>query len=182
MKITNLFSTGVLASILLFSACKKDDSNNAKTLGLGKGSISFNTSSGGFGNFSGGSSIQSTANFTANGVGGRYQITILDYQTNGTSLKSAQLSILLKAGSNTSNGSITGSFDANSNADVNPNLIIASSNGTTAGEGYSSKTGSITITKLTSTEIEGTFSGTFENQTENTTTEVTNGKFAGKFK
>lgn len=56
----------------------------------------------------------------------------------------------------------------------------------TSGQGWSASSNNdddfiYSITKATSTEIEGTFSGNMHNDTDNTTVKVTNGSFKAKF-
>jgi len=52
---------------------------------------------------------------------------------------------------------------------------------TPSGTQYSSQSGTLTITKLTATEIEGTFSCTVKEVTGTATLSITEGSFAGKF-
>jgi hypothetical protein len=108
------------------------------------------------------------------------QITIVAAEKSGTSVKTGQLTISLPKGSTTTSGSITGDFAHPSGSTVVPVLMIGNS-GASGSEAYVSKTGTLTITKLTSAEVEGTFSGNFYNDNSRTSCDVTNGKFAGKF-
>lgn len=179
MKSSLLLSVCTLAVASIFSSCKKTD-NSSSSLSPGQGSISFSTSSSAYGDFGGGTNLTNTANLSHNGS--RDQITINVIQLSGTSTKTAQLTIMVNAGSTTTGGTIVGDFNSTSSAAVNPVMIIGSTSGTSSGASFASKSGAVNITKLSATEIEGNFSGTFINQSDNSSTTVTNGSFAGKFK
>lgn len=176
MKISYLVSACAIGFAMMFTSCKKSDSfTSSGNLNPGEGSISFSTNNSTYGNFDG-SNLTSSAVLTHSGS--KDQITITVMKLSGTSSKSAQLSILVNAGSNTTSGAIVGDFNNSSSAAMAPTMIIGSS----GGANFASDAGVVTITKLTATEVEGTFSGKFINQNDNTSTDVTSGQFAGKFK
>ncbi|MBS1629436.1 MAG: hypothetical protein JST27_05195 [Bacteroidetes bacterium] len=173
------------ASLLLFaSSCKKSDDSSgggslsASSLNAGKSAITFNTSSSGFGNFSSINAVNSSAVFTTSGA--ISQITVIAAETGTSGVKTAQLTINLPAGSSTSSGNISGDFSTPTGTTVVPVLLIGSA-GISGSESYTSSSGTLTITKLSTTEVEGTFSGSFVNNSTHTSTNVTNGQFTGKF-
>lgn len=182
---TKFLTMTVAVSLLLFAgACKKSDgggggSLSASGLTPGKSAITFNTSSGSFGNFSSVNSTINTAAFTTSGS--ISQITLVAAETGTSGVKTAQLTISLPNGSSTASGNISGDFSTPTGATVVPVLLINSSGLTGGSEAYTSESGTLTITKLTTTEVEGTFNGTFSNASTNASTTVTNGQFAGKF-
>ena len=181
MKIQTFLLTTAIGVATLFGSCKKaDDAINgggSGDLAPGKGKISFNTSSGFGGNFDGSNTLLSVATRQASTA--YDQVTITSTVTEGTNVKTAMLTILCKKGLTTSAGTLNANFSNGVSDDVFPQLTI--SNTANAAQSYASESGTVTITKLTLSEVEGTFSGHFINESENTSTELTNGSFAGKF-
>lgn len=171
---------------VLFASCKKDDNSNSNptssNIPAGQATISFNTDK----DFGGTTSINIPASATTSAVrvnnGTKDQITLIAASTQGSSVSTANFSVYMDAGASTSAGNITANFDnSGSNNDV---AVLAISNTSLSGQSiaYASKTGTVTITKLSATEVEGTFSCNAVNESTNTNIGVTNGKFAAKFK
>ena len=184
MKLQSLFLATAIGAAALFSSCNKTDSitnpgGGSGGLAAGKGTITFSTS-GGYGSsnaFDGTNTLYSSAIRQASTA--YDQVTIQAIQYAGIDTKTANFIILCKKGLTTSSGTITADFANKGSDDIKPILTI--SNSANPDQAYGSESGTVTITKLTSTEIEGTFSGKFINEDKGTSTMVSSGKFAGKF-
>ena len=182
MKLQSYLLTTLLAASTLFTSCKKTDDVlilGSGDLPAGKGKITFSTSSsfGGSNSFDGTNTLFSFATRQASTA--YDQVTIQAIESSGTTAKTAQLTILCAKGLTTSSGTINANFSNTASDNVFPVLVI--SNSANTNEAYASESGTVTITKLTTSEIEGTFSGHFINEDQGTSIEVTNGAFAGKF-
>lgn len=183
MKLQSYLLTTAIGIAILFGSCKKaDDAINGGGSGdltPGKGKISFNTSAGfgGSNSFDGSNTLLSVALRQASTA--YDQVSITSTVTEGTNVKTAMLTILCKKGLTTSGGTINADFSNDASDDVFPQLTI--SNTANTAEAYASESGTVTITKLTMSEVEGTFSGHFINESQGTSTELTSGTFAGKF-
>jgi hypothetical protein len=175
----------IIAATVLVASCKKDDNNNSNptssNIPAGQATISFKTDK----DFGGTTSINIPASATTSGVrvnnGTKDQITLIAATTQGSSVSTANFSIYVDAGASTSAGNITADFNGSGNTNI---AVLAISNTSLSGQSaaYASKTGTVTITKLSATEVEGTFSCNAVNESTNTNIGVTNGKFAAKFK
>lgn len=181
-KLKGLFTTIILSTLIL-SACKKDNGGDGGSGGLASGgaSIQFNTSS----TFGGKSEFKSNAKDQSRVVKvnnlNRTQITFTCVETNLPRLSTATLTLIIAQGSSTTTGAISGKFENGSSAATQGQLLIGSSNAGTGSESYASSTGNFTITKLTDSEIEGSFDAYCINNTTKTNITLSNGKFAGKF-
>ena len=166
-----------LLTTIVFSSCKKSSSAGSSTT-VGKSSIQFSTnkSFGGKTEFKSNSAIGGIANRVNSS--NRTQITITAIQTNGTQIGTSQL-VLHTPLNHT--GAISGKFENSSSANTGAVLAISISNAGANAEAYASQTGNFSITKLTDTEIEGTFDAYCINETTNTNITLSNGKFSGKF-
>jgi len=188
MKLATAAMTLLLGGVTLFGACKKaDDVKNTITgsgdLKAGQCTISFDTDK----DFNGTTSISipASATTTANrsGSGTTEQLTLVATSVNTSTFKAttAQLVIEVNKGATTSGGNISVPF----NGGGTNNFAVITVSNTSAGQStpaYSSESGTVTITKLSATDIEGTFTSHAVNESENTSINLTNGKFAGKFK
>jgi hypothetical protein len=182
MRTSALTLTAIAALLAFHTSCKKEDSNtgsgSAAGLDAGKATMSFATTNGTIGSFNASNQTYNSAILSAGTTTDQITITAAEA---GMSVKTAQLAITLPKSSSTTSGNITGDFSQPSGSTVKPVMTI--SGGSISGsEAFTSKTGTITITKLTATEVEGTFSGNFINNSTSTNTDVSNGSFAGKFK
>jgi len=170
-----LLSIGLCLSFA-FTGCKKEGGNEGP--GIGKASIQFSTNK----SFGGKNEFKSNTAAGAMAVkvntGSRMQITITAIQTNGTQIGTAQLSIHLPQNQS---GPISAKFENNSQAGTGAVLQIGVGNLGSGQEAYASSTGNFNITKLTDTEVEGTFDAYCVNQSTNTNINLSNGKFSGKF-
>ncbi len=188
MKVQSLLYATALLSLSVFASCKKnsdDTSPSSNNLAPGKAAISFNTGSdfSGSTTFNPASPVQASAIRQASGSGyDNITLTVNDVNTTNFSTRNAQFIILLQSGSSTSAGTLRANFSNTASDPIFPVLVISSTNGTAAGDSYASESGAVEITKLSSTEIEGTFSGKFVNEDKGTSITLSNGKFAGKFK
>jgi hypothetical protein len=177
---TNASLKGLMAAAILiasiFTSCKKGSSE--ENTSLGKASIQFSTnkSFGGKNEFKSNTAAGAFAN-KSNTVN-RTQITITAIQSNGTQIGTAQFAIHVPLNHT---GTISGKFENSSSANTGAVLTISTSNAGSNQESYASKTGNFNITKLTDSEVEGTFDAYCINETTNTNITLTNGKFSGKF-
>jgi hypothetical protein len=181
------FATLLAGAALLASCNKKENSDNANpnasNITAGQCTISFNTDK----DFNGTTSINIPAGITTYAVkspsGSIDQLSLTANKVDivGASAKTqiAMLTIHVPTGSTTSGGSITGSFDDDN---IDAVLLISNLTAPNATPAYASESGTITITKLTATELEGSFSANCINEEEGTSIKVSNGKFAAKFK
>lgn len=194
MKNVKLFLSVLTAGVLLISSCKKTDaiSNALNPAGsgdvaAGKSIIKFNTDAAFQGsttfNVSNSLTTPTSAVSITSGSIRNVTVTATETSVSGTTAttRSAQLVLLLPPGANTNSGNLTANFaETSGTATIIPAFSLSSSNGTSSAS-YVSHTGTVTITKLTSTEVEGTFSVVVKNDGETITYNVTNGSFAGKF-
>lgn len=179
-------TAAIIASTTLMFSCKKNDNNNstpsASNITPGQCTISFDTDK----DFAGTKSVKiSPSVTTAAGKttnGSKDQMTLTAAAYSGTTVSSASLSVFVSTGATTANGAINGNF--NSSGSMNELAVLTISRTSVGGQtaSYASKTGTFTITKLTTTELEGSFSCNAVNESENTSINVSNGKFAAKFK
>lgn len=181
MKQKRLFMFPLAASLILMTgacltSCKKSASGDEGL--LGNASISFSTNK----------PFGGKSEFKSNGLAGafsnktntvnRTQITITAIQTNGTQIGTAQLAIHVPLNHT---GAISGTFENSSSGNTGAVLTIGISNAGTNQEAYTSKTGNFNITKLTDSEVEGTFDAYCVNESTSTNITLSNGKFSGKF-
>ncbi len=190
MKLQNYFYAAALLGFTAFASCKKSDDNNTTpgsgNLAAGKGAISFNSDIkfGAGTSYNGNNSLYTSATRQQSGTAD--QITIHTSQVSNTiNIDNAQIIFYVPHSAATAtSGNITIDFaDVDkSNATTWGTLSLTSSAGTTVNPGYITEggTGKFIITKLTATEIEGTFSGKLVND-DHGTINLSNGAFAGKF-
>lgn len=185
-----LLTTSVLA-VLTATSCKKEDNNStssntsSSSLTTGTSYLSFTTDIAYNGKTSHEykHSVPSYVSQCKRQTVGSGEVLILDGggATNMTNVTNNMVRLNVTTGATTSGGNITLNMD-----DQNTDFIMTFSesrvSGTTATvEAMSMESGKVLITKLSATEIEGTFSGTAVNEDDNKTYKVTNGKFSGKF-
>lgn len=182
-----LFSVPValfLMGAITLTSCKKDNPSSSSAssgdLDAGKSSISFSNS----GSFAGSSSFAqaNTATTTALSITSTLRnVSLRATEISGMNSKTVTINLMVAADASTSAGNLVGDFSSPASADIYPALTLSSTNGTSPGTSYVSKSGTITITKLTSSEIEGTFEAMVENDPVTESLSLTSGKFAGKF-
>ena len=174
----------ILAIILTAVSCKKDNpaaASGSAALESGKASITFSSSPAFSANASFAVTNTSGTSATSAVTGSIRSIELKAIETAGTNQRNAVLYIDVASAANTNSGSLTGSFNS-SNSTLDPELILGSVNaGLTTTYDSDSQAGTCTITKLTATEIEGTFTVIVHNDNDNTTLSLTSGSFAGKF-
>ena len=183
MKLQSLLCATALIGVSLFTSCNKTDdvlnNNGSGNLTAGKGRITFNTNVNfaGSTSYDGSGAVNNVATRTQ-GAGTFDQITILNTTISGTTARTAEMIIELDRSLTTTSGNLNSDFSNQSSASIIPIFTIS---GTTNNDAYASQSGAVVITKLTATEIEGTFSGHLVNDNNHTSIEVSNGTFAGKF-
>jgi hypothetical protein len=176
--------TVVLAATVLFTACKKDDAvavngNSSSTLDVGKAGIMFNSNT----NFATSTAfnVRNTSTTDASSIsnGSARLIRLAATEMSGTTMiRAALITITLPSTATTTNGNLTA--DLGAAGDIVADVSLTSNSGTTTGTTYDSQSGTLTITKLTATEIEGTFNTTVNGGGANTLI-LSGGSFAGKF-
>ncbi|HPH84138.1 MAG TPA: hypothetical protein PLC48_01715 [Ferruginibacter sp.] len=187
MKKGTIFLTAFAAFTLMLGGCKKSSdtpaNNNpsASNLDAGKAIVKF-TSNPGFGgattfNISNTTTTPTTATTLSSSSLRNVSISATDVNLSGTA-RIAQFLIILPVDASTSGGNLTADFSLPNGATILPTLALTSS---PSGAQYASESGTLTITKLTATEIEGTFSCTVKEVTGTATLSITEGSFAGKF-
>lgn len=177
-------ATALVASSFLVSCSDDDDpvveTNNSASLTAGRSGIVFNTNT----NFvsSTAFNVRNTATTSAssNVSGSTRTINLIATEVNGTATRTATISISLPETSSTTTGNITSDLSIPLGSTVVASVMLTSSTGSTLGTTYNSNAGTLTITKLTNTEIEGTFNGNLDDSGTNAIV-ITNGTFAGKF-
>ena len=172
-----------ICATMFLTSCKKDHPSSATgsgNLDAGKSSISFDNT----GSFAGGSSFSLSNSVTnsalTNASGSIRNVSLSASEITGANSRSVTLTILVPPDASTTSGNLTGDF-ASPSASIYPALTLSSTNGMTPGTAYVSESGTCTITKLTASEVEGTFSAVVKNDDGTETLTISNGKFAGKF-
>ncbi|MBX2921596.1 MAG: hypothetical protein KF746_05315 [Chitinophagaceae bacterium] len=97
---------------------------------------------------------------------------------NGPQIGTAMLTIYVPQNYS---GAISGKFENDNTENTQAVLAIGISNAGTIQEGYTSVNGNYSITKLTGSEIEGTFDAYCIDETNSTNISLSSGKFLGKF-
>lgn len=177
-------SLAVLSMAFLLSSCSKSSGGGGTSSGnlsAGKAAIVFNNS----GSFAGGTSfsISNTATTLAqtNSNTTLRNVSLSATEVNGLKTRTCMIMIIVPAAASTSSGNLTADLSLPNNATILPTITLTSTDGSTPGTSYSSESGTMTITKLTSTEVEGTFSGVLKDVNSAATLTLSNGSFAGKF-
>ena len=183
-KITHLSFFSLLGLLLIISSCKKDNpagNPGSGNLDAGKSSISFNNT----GSYAGGSSFSlsnSATNFAQTLSSGILRnISLSGTEISGINTRTVMITIITPADASTSAGNLTADLSLPNAATILPTITLTSANGATSGTSYGSESGSLTITRLTATEIEGTFTATVKDVNGTETLSLSNGTFAGKF-
>lgn len=155
-----------LTTILLFSACKKDDKTDsgASSLQPGQSQISCTISGAASSSFKSNVMISTVlkSNYLMNISGSSITGT-------GTEIVMLILPAAVTTGTYTSASNNSGDF------------AFSYSNGATGWAADVSPVFTVVVTKSTATEIEGTFSGVLNNDDLNNQVTVKDGKFAAKF-
>lgn len=187
MKTKILFLAGLVATSSILFSCKKDsittpNNNNNTTVNNGQCTISFSTNK----DFGGTTNVNIQASQTTFAKriknGSIDQITLQAISGGGlTNIYNAQLVIHVPTGMTTSS-TITGDFSLPDGAEIKPILTVSYTTiSNPVANGWLSESGSVKITKLTATEIEGTFTGKVASDSDPTGYQLTDGKFYGKF-
>ncbi len=183
----NLFSLPMAAIICLglaFSSCKKDDAargGGSANLDAGKSSVAFNSSTSFAGSTSFSQSNTATCLAVTTASASLRNISLSATEVSGTNTRTAQFLIIVPADASTASGNLIGDLSIPNGATILPTITLSSTNGSTPNASYSTESGTLTITKLTASEIEGTFSGTVKEVGGSATFNLSNGSFAGKF-
>ncbi|MBS1752362.1 MAG: hypothetical protein JST63_20865 [Bacteroidetes bacterium] len=166
---------GFLA-VSLFSGCKKSASGTEAV--NGEAFIQFTTDYllGGKYEFKSNSTIGGFA--TKTNTADKTKIIITAVQMDNPQIGTAMLTIYVPQNYS---GAISGKFENSSNENTQSVLAISISTGGTIREDYTSIIGNYNITKLTGSEIEGSFDAYCKNETGGNNISISSGKFSGKF-
>jgi len=189
MKQANFATLSVAIIVLFLSSCKKDPQPGEPTLSSGRcaisftGNVNFETSN----KFAISNTAATTATSLPFGTGSAREIKLEAVETTNGSLtittRSVLIDILLSGSASTANGSVSIDLHKTSGIPL-ATITLKSTTNTggfqTGGTNYYSKSGTITITKLTTAEIEGSFTGTWNDNLMGNLS-ISNGAFAGKF-
>jgi autotransporter adhesin len=162
-------------------ACNKHDSNpGSDQLDPGRAAIKFNTSAD-FGSSTAFNVSNTSATQTSiqNLGSAAKTITLTASDVNGGSEREVTLMLLVPNNASTSNGGIVIDLALRTGAPQG-NLHMVESMAGFGGPGYLSESGTVTITKLTATDIQGTFSAHVVDP-NSLSLNVSNGSFSGKF-
>lgn len=186
-----LFSARCLlaASIIFFTSCSKNSTTsnpgggtgNTTNLAIGKSAIGFTTSAtfGGLMNFSLNNTTGTTAVSVVNGT--TRTINVAAREEINNKFRKAEIDIDVPSGTSTSGGNITIPLMLNSTAPMNAKLSMYNGTDINTENSYFAESGTVTITKLSASEIIGTFSAVVKNVIDNSTITITNGRFSGRF-
>ncbi|NVO20698.1 MAG: hypothetical protein HXX13_13435 [Bacteroidetes bacterium] len=155
-----------ICAVLSFSSCKKEDSgsNSAASLNSGQSQVNCTVSGAASSSFKSNTMISTVLKSTD-------LINISGSALVGTSAQIVM--IILPANATTT----TYTSKSNNSGD----FAFSFSDGSTGWAADSDHDFSVVVTKVTATEIEGTFSGTLVNDDTNTQVTVKDGSFAAKF-
>ncbi len=171
--------SGAAIILLSLQACsKKETSSNNLNKGQAAIELTSSTTVAGKTSLKSNMPIQSVC--TKGTMANTDLYTLTATQVDGTNIYTFQFTLNVTKGATTDNGNITGAFGG-SGAAIGTLVFGGSNAGSNQASFGMTSGGTITITKLTSDSIEGTFSGQGKNSSTNATTSVTDGKFAGKF-
>ena len=175
----------ILATALFLSSCKKDSNSTNRTgssnLDAGKAAIALTAST----NFGGSTSFDVANTLTTTAItqtsSSLRNISLAANDLSGTNTRTVMIMIIAPSDASTSGGNLTGDLSLPNGATILPTVTMYTTSAGTPGPTFSSESGTLTITKLTATEIEGSFSGTMKDVNSSSTFTVSNGTFAGKF-
>ena len=189
MKITNNITILLFASLLV-TACGKDDPATVNP-NLGDNTITVSVDSGksqlGFAvtpSFYGANSFNvSNSNNTyafsqtSNGI---RQVQVKAVDQNGTNARTVFLFMVFPQTATTNTGNISIDFTNPASNPYTAKLVLAYTQNTIQSPDYTSVSGNVTITRLTTREVAGTFQGTVSDTSGNVLT-ISGGTFEGRF-
>ena len=165
-------------------SCSDNDTEpmnqNPTNLDSGRASIGFTTDSSFGGNTSFNMSNSSTTfafNIT-DSVSRLVQVKATDV-TNNLS-REVIVILVMPTSTNTNSGNVLLSLDTATTSDKYGTITLRSYRDTVSGPTYKSVSGNVTLTRLTFTDVIGTFTGRFADSSMNIIN-VTNGSFSGRF-
>lgn len=164
---------------LNFASCDKDSPKGE--LDSGRANISFTSNPA----FEGSSSFSiNNTNSTSTSLellGSARNIKLMASEKENNMGRTITLDIILSGTANTTNGNIKVDLSKISGGLPLGKIVLKNNLSLLGSPTYTSNAGTLTITKLSSAEIQGTFDGSFVDNFGNTTFNVSNGQFAGKF-
>lgn len=163
-------------AVFLFAGCKKSASGTEGVNGDAFMQFSTDYPFGGKNEFKSNSTVGGFV--TKTNTDGKTQIIITAVQMAGSQIGTAMLTIYVPKNYS---GTISGKFENGSTENTEAVLAIGISNAGTIQEDYTSVSGNYNITKLTASEIEGTFDAYCKNEAGGNNLSLSSGKFSGKF-
>lgn len=177
----------LLSFVFLLPACSKDNPANSgggnapSTLTPGRAAISLTTNP-----VYAGSTVFNVSNTVKTSalssvVSGVRYINVWAQDGDSLNYRKVELDFELSPTASTAGGNIVASFAMPAGSAVGAALSLYSSTSLSVNESYFAQSGTCTITKLTATEIAGTFAALVKNSMNAETMAVSSGSFAGKF-
>lgn len=175
---------------LLFTACGKDDpapvntnpNDNTITVSVdsGKSQLGFAVSPSFYGSNS--FNVSNSSNTfafsqTSNGI---RQVQVKAIDQNGSNAKTVFLFMVFPQAATTNSGNITIDFTNPPSNPYTAKLVLAYTQDTIQSPDYTSVSGNVTMTRLTTKEVAGTFQGTVSDTSGNVLT-ISGGTFEGRF-
>lgn len=189
MKIIPILSL-ITASLLSLTACKKEDpvplNNNFNdstitvSVDSGRSEIGFAVTPSYYGvNSFDASNSNTTFAFsqTSNGV---RQVQVKAVDQNGNNYRTIFLFMVFPQNVNTQNGNISIDFTNAAAVPFTAKLVLAYRQDSIQSPDYTSVSGNVTMTRLTTHEVEGTFQGTVTDSSGNVLN-ISAGRFEGRF-
>lgn len=184
MKHIKLIFALVFSSMIIYS-CSEDNSNelpdqNPTNLDSGRSSIGFTTDSafGGSTSFNLFNSSTTFAYSSEDSSTRLVQVKATDIVNNLS--REVVVLLVMPSSTNTTAGNVTFSLDSATTSPRYGDVSLRTYNGPISYPTFSSVAGTVTLTRLTNTDVIGTFSGKFIDSSLNVIN-VTNGSFSGRF-
>ncbi|MEO5967413.1 MAG: hypothetical protein ABIP68_04020 [Ferruginibacter sp.] len=184
MKHIKLIFALVISSMLIYSCNDNNNDDlqdqNPTNLDSGRSAIGFTTDS----NFAGSTSFNlsnTTSTFaysSSDSLARIVEVRATDVVNNLS--REVIVILVMPATTNTNSGNVNFSLDTATTSSTYGNVSLRSYRDTISGPTYQSVSGNVTLTRLTNTDVMGTFSGRFQDTAMNVIN-VTNGSFSGRF-
>lgn len=189
MKIRNTFSLLFTAGIIL-TACGKDDpapvNNNINdstitvSVDSGKSQLGFAVTPSYYGTNAFNVSNSTTTYAFSQTTNGIRQVQVKAVEQNGNNARTVFLFMVFPQTASTSNGNISINFNNPPSDPYTAKLVLAYTQDTIQSPDYTSVSGNVVITRLTTKEVQGTFQGAVADTSGNVLN-ISGGTFEGRF-
>ncbi len=184
MKLMKTIFALIISSMLIYSCSNNNDGDlqnqNPTNLDSGRSAIGFTTDS----NFAGSTSFNlfnATTTFaysSGDSLARIVEVRAVDALNNVS--REVIVILVMPAATSTASGNVSFSLDTATTSSTYGNISLRSYRDTILGPTYQSVSGNVTLTRLTNTDVIGTFSGRFQDSSMNIIN-VSNGTFSGRF-